>query len=138
MVKKKKTINDYAHLTTEIRKEYAKLQNECNELKNQLQKYAAYVEQLRQNSPRKYYQRPIRKRKHYYDLQPLESDETEDDTYEEVRRRPKQYRKKIKYEDAIDGIPDYEDEQEDENEQGEDEIEIKKQPIKKKIQLKKI
>ena len=70
-------------------------------------------------------------------MQPLESDETEDDTYEEVRRRPKQYRKKIKYEDAIDGIPDYEDEQENENEQGEDEIEIKEQPIKKKIQPKK-
>ena len=69
-------------------------------------------------------------------MQPLESDETEDDTYEEVRRRPKQYRKK-KYEDAIDGIPDYEDEQEDENEQGEDEIEIKKQPIKKKYNQKK-
>ena len=137
MVKKKKTIDDYAHLTTEIRKEYAKLQNECNVLKIQLQKYAAYVEQLKQNSPRKYYQRPIRKRKHYYDLQPLESDETEDDTYEEVRRRPKQYRKKIKYEDAIDGIPDYEDEQENENEQEEDETEIKEQPIKKKIQPKK-
>ena len=71
-------------------------------------------------------------------MQPPESDETEDDSYEEVRRRSKQYRKKIKYEDAIDGIPDYEDEQEDENEQGEDEIEIKKQPIKKKIQPKKI
>ena len=44
---------------------------------------------------------------------------------------------KKKYEDAIDGIPDYEDEQENENEQGEDEIEIKEQPIKKKIQPKK-
>ena len=136
--KKKKTIDDYAHLTTEIRKEYAKLQNECNELKIQLQKYAAYAKQLEQNSPRKYYQKPIRKRKHYYELQPPESDETEDGSYEEVRRRSKQYRKKKKYEDAIDGIPDYEDEQEDENEQGEDEIEIKKQPIKKKIQPKKI
>ena len=46
---------------------------------------------------------------------------------------------KKKHEDAIDGIPDYEDEQENENEQGEDETEIKKkQPIKKKIQPKKI
>ena len=70
-------------------------------------------------------------------MQPPESDETEDDSYEEVRRRSKQYRKKIKYEDAIDGIPDYEDEQEDENEQEEDEIELKKQSIKKKYNQKK-
>ena len=71
-------------------------------------------------------------------MQPPKSVETEDDSYEEVRRRPKWYRKKIKYEYTIDSIPDFGDEQEDENEQEEDEIEIKKQPIKKKIQPKKI
>ena len=59
-------------------------------------------------------------------MQPPESDETEDDSYEEIHRRPKQYRKKIKYKDAMDGIPDYEDEQEDGNEQEENKIEIKK------------
>ena len=37
--KTKKTINDYAELLTEIRNEYAKLQQESNQLKIQLQKY---------------------------------------------------------------------------------------------------
>ena len=59
--KTKKTINDYAELLTKIRNEYAKLQQECNQLKIQLQKYKDYVEQI----PQRYYQKPLRKRKHY-------------------------------------------------------------------------
>ena len=37
--KKKKTIEEYAQLTTKIREEYAKLQQEDNQLKIELQKY---------------------------------------------------------------------------------------------------
>ena len=36
---KKKTIDEYAELTTQIREQYAKLQNENNQLKNTLEKY---------------------------------------------------------------------------------------------------
>ena len=36
--KKKKTIDEYAQLTTKIREEYAKLQQENNQLKIELQK----------------------------------------------------------------------------------------------------
>ena len=60
--KKKKTIGKYAQLT---------------------------IEQMPQ--PRKkHYSKPIRKRKHYFGLEP----ETESDLYVEVRRRPKQQQKK--------------------------------------------
>ena len=41
--KNKKTINDYADLITKIRKEYAQLQKENNQLKIELQKYPQYV-----------------------------------------------------------------------------------------------
>ena len=37
--KKKKTIDEYAQLTTKIREEYVKLQQENNQLKIELQKY---------------------------------------------------------------------------------------------------
>ena len=43
---KKKTIDEYAQLTTKIRDEYAKLQQENNQLKIELHKYKAYVEKL--------------------------------------------------------------------------------------------
>ena len=45
--KNKKTIDQYAQLTTKIREEYAKLQ-ECNQLKIQLTKYIQYVDNLPQ------------------------------------------------------------------------------------------
>ena len=35
---KKKTIDEYAQLTTQIREEYAKLQNENNQLKKHIRK----------------------------------------------------------------------------------------------------
>ena len=69
----------------------------------------------------------MRKRKPYHDLQ-QESDETdESDSYVEVRRRPKKYRKKIAYEDELDGIPNYEPKSPSEDEQEENEVEIKNQ-----------
>ena len=42
--KKKKTVDEYAQLTTKIREEYAKLQQENNQLKIELHKYKTYVE----------------------------------------------------------------------------------------------
>ena len=48
--KKKKTIDEYAQLVTKIREEYAKLQQEKNQLKIELHKYKTYVEQLSQKS----------------------------------------------------------------------------------------
>ena len=64
---KKKKIDEYVQLTTKIREEYAKLQQENNQLKIELHKYKNYVEQLPQKSYHKsyaHYQKPIRKRKH--------------------------------------------------------------------------
>ena len=61
---KKKTIDEYAQLTTQIREEYAKLQNENNQLKTTLEKYKQYIEKMQ--SPRqrsRFYEKPIRKRK---------------------------------------------------------------------------
>ena len=61
---KKKTIDEYALLTTQIREEYAKLQNETNQLKSTLEKYKQYIEEMQ--SPRqqsRFYEKPIRKRK---------------------------------------------------------------------------
>ena len=44
--KNKKTIDQYAQLTTKIREGYAKLQQVCNQLKIQLTKYKQYVDNL--------------------------------------------------------------------------------------------
>ena len=90
--KKKKTIDDYTQLTTKIRQKYARLQQECNQLKIELHKYKTYVEQMPQ-TPRKNYSRPIRKRKHYLDLE-LEEESDESDSYvTEIRRRPRRQKK---------------------------------------------
>ena len=64
--KKKKTIDEYAQLLT---KEYAKLQQENNQLKIEMQKYRSYIERSSQKTYRPNYQKPIRKRKYYYDQQ---------------------------------------------------------------------
>ena len=104
--KKKKTIDEYAQLTTKIREEYVKLQQENNQLKIELQKYKNYIEQMSQ--PRKkYYSKLIRKRKHYPDLE-HETKSNESDSYLEVQRCPKQRKKRIVYEDELDRIPAYE------------------------------
>ena len=64
---KKKTIDEYAQLTTQIREEYAKLQNENNQLKNTLEKYKHIcIEKM--HSPRqrnRFYKKSIRKRKFF-------------------------------------------------------------------------
>ena len=95
--KKKKTVDENAQLTTKVRDEYAKLQQENNQLKIKLHKYKAYVEQLSQKfyqKPYVNYQKPIRKRKHYRDLEPEEEESDESDSYiTEILRRPRKQRK---------------------------------------------
>ena len=61
---KKKTIDEYAQLTTQIREEYAKLQNENNQLKSTLEKYKQYIEEMQLPlQPSRFYEKPIRTRK---------------------------------------------------------------------------
>ena len=91
--KKKKTIDEYAQLTTKIREEYAKLQQENNQLKIELHKYKTYVEQIPQNTSKNYYSKPIRKRKHYRDLQPESESDESDSIVIEIRRRPRKQKK---------------------------------------------
>ena len=116
--KDKKTIKEYADLITKIRNEYAQLQKENNQLKIELQKYQQYVQNVSQNPYRKpSYVRPKRKRIPYY----YESDES-DPYISEVRKRPrKSQKRKIIYEDDIDGIP-YEPDSPTEEEDQEDDI----------------
>ena len=129
-----KTIDEYAQLTTKIRDEFAKLQQENNQLKIELHRCKAYVEQLSQKSYQKLYvnyQKPMRKRKHYRDLEPEEEESDESDSYiTEIRRRPRKQRKRIIYEDKIDGVPNYEPQSPSEEEQ-EDNSEIKIKPKRK-------
>ena len=110
-----------------------KLQQECNQLKIQLQKYKDYVEQIPQRSYQKpSYQKPLRKGKHY---QPADEESEESDSYvtEIRRRRPKkQAKRRIIYEDKKDEIfPEYEPESPTEDEQEEDNYEIQKIPKRK-------
>ena len=101
--KKKKTIDKYAQLTTQIREEYAKLQHENIQLKIELQKYKTYVYQLPETQTKKYYSKPIRKGKNYHDLQPeSEIDESDSFVTEIRRRRPRKQKRKIIYEDKLD------------------------------------
>ena len=108
MIKKKaKTIKEYSEILSKIRNEYALLQKEYNQTKIELQKYQHYVQNLPQK-PRMNDQKPIRKRKHYYFDDQEESEESDSYVTEIRRRRPNKHRKKIIYEDEIDGLPDYE------------------------------
>ena len=102
---KKKTIDEYTQLTTQIRKEYGKLQKENNNLQIELEKYKKYVEQIQPRNKKKYYEKPIRKRKYY--KRDYEQDDSDDDsnTYiTEISKRKKRPKKSILYEDEIDGI----------------------------------
>ena len=133
ITRKKKTIDKCAQLTTKIREEYAKLQQENNQLKIELHKYKTYVEQIPQNTSKNYYLKPIRKRKHYRDLQPESESDESDSVVTEIRRRPRQQkRKRIIYEDELDGVPDYEPQSPSEEEQEENDIQVetKRKPQK--------
>ena len=127
---KKKTIDEYAQLTTQIREEYAKLQAKCAQLENTLQKYKDYVEN-RWSPPQPGIQRKrvLRRPKipyyHQYDKMDkgyyMTADEKEDDDeYFDYESKPKPKRKKrIVYVDEIDG-------DEDDNETNEPEEVIEK------------
>ena len=71
------------------------MQQENNQLKTELDKYKQYVEQLTQKSylnSYANYQKRIRKRKHYHDIEQEESEES-DSYITEIRRRPKKPKK---------------------------------------------
>ena len=102
MIKKKKTVNDYAQLLTKIRNEYVILQKEVrtwlrkNQLKIDLEKRKDYFENLPKFPRKSNYRQPIRniykKRKqfHYDDY----GDSEESDSYiTAVGRRPKRKKK---------------------------------------------
>ena len=108
---KKKTIDDYAKLTTQIREEYAKLQAKCVQLENTLQKYKDYIENRWQQPKQQMRKRPLRKTEipyYQYDEQyptdgDLEDNEEDNDyfTYESTSK-PRR-KKRIVYVDEIDG-----------------------------------
>ena len=114
--KRKKTINEYAELLTKITNECAKCQKENNELKIELHKYRNYFQNILEKL---YHTKPIRKRKRYYYDETEESEES-DFYVTEIWRRPKKQKKRILYEDEIDGIPEYEPDSPTEEEQEED------------------
>ena len=101
-------------------------------MKIELHKYKNYVEQLPQKPYHKsyaHYQKPIRKRKHYHDIEQEESDKS-DSYITEIRTRPKKQKKRIIYDDELDGVPDYEPESPREEEQEDNnEIEVKHKGI---------
>ena len=120
---KKKTINEYAQLATQILEEYAKLQAKCAQLENTLQKYKDYVENRWSPPapPGTQRKRVFRKPKiPYYDQYDNDiekgyesaDDEREDnDEYFDYESKPKPKRKKrIVYVDEIDGDDDDGDE----------------------------
>ena len=111
-----------------------------------MQKYQNYVENLPQKSHTEY-QKPIRKRKQYYYDDQEESEESDSYVTEIQKRRPNKQRKRIIYEDEIDGLPEYEphsptedEEQEEEQDNHKIQTKSKKRPpkqIEKSKQLRK-
>ena len=96
------------------------MQKENNEIKIELHKYQNYFQNMPQKSYQKpSYTKPLRKRKHYYYDEVAQSEES-DSYVTEIRRRPKKQKKRIIYEDEIDGIPEYEPDLPTEAEQEED------------------
>ena len=119
---------------SKIRNEYALLQKEYNQTNIEMQKCQHYVQNLPQK-PRMNYQKPIRKRKHYYFDDQEESEESDSHVTEIWRRRPSKYRKKVIYEDEIDGLPDYGPHSPTEDEEQEEEYDNKVQTKSKKRPL---
>ena len=127
---KKKTIDEYAQLVTQIREEYAKLQNKNVQLENTLQKYKDYIENRWSDMERnrRNYRKPLRKTKipyYRYDkeiekegyLTEDEDEEDENDYYtREGITKPKR-KKCIVYIDEIDGNDDGNEKEEAEEEE---------------------
>lgn len=120
---KKKTIDEYAQLVTQIREEYAKLQAKCVQLENTLQKYKDYVENrwspsaLPPNTQRKKIFRKPKIPYHYENIDRgyMSADERDnEDEYYDYESKPKPKRKKrIVYVDEIDGDDEGEEEEEE-------------------------
>ena len=70
------------------------MQQENNQLKIEIQKNRSYIEQSPQKSYRQNYQKPIRKRKYYYDQQGDDESEESDSYVTEIKRRPNKQKKK--------------------------------------------
>ena len=141
---KKKTIDEYAQLTTQIREEYAKLQAKCVQLEKTLQRYKDYVEnRWSPSAPNTQRKRVFRKPKIPYhheniDRGYMSADERDDDEeYYDYESKPKPKRKKrIVYVDEIDGDEDDNDNQEEEEENEDEEyvrVVKKKKPVGKKL-----
>ena len=134
--KKKKTIDEYVQLSTQIREKYAKLQRENNELKVTIEKYKQYLEEMQ--PPRRrtnYSEKPIRKRKFFkpdyewrYDEEENEESDDGDNYITEIRQRKKNPKKRLIYDDEIDGG---DEQSEPEIESDFVEEEINKAPLKK-------
>ena len=148
---RKKTIDEYAQLTTQIREEYAKLQAKCVQLESTLQRYKDYVEnRWSPSAPNVQRKKVFKKPKIPHDYENIDrgymsADERDnEDEYYDYESKPKPKRKKrIVYVDEIDG--DEEDEEEEEPEEAipknEDEyvkVVKRKKPAGKKITKKKI
>ena len=140
---KKKTIDEYAQLTTQIREEYVKLQAKCVQLEKTLQRYKDYVEnRWTPSAPNTQRKRVFRKPKIPYhheniDRGYMSADERDDDEeYYDYESKPKPKRKKkIVYVDEIDGDDDdnNHNQEEEENEDEEYVMVKKKKPVAKKI-----
>ena len=143
---RKKTIDQYAKLTTQIREEYAKLQAKYVQLEAELQKYKDYVENRYQPFIPPQKKRVFRKTKiPYYheniDKGYMSADEREnDEEYFDYESKPKPKRKKrIVYVDEIDGDDDdnNEDNEKEEEEENENEEYVRvlkrKKPVVKKL-----
>ena len=112
----------------QIREEYAKLQRENNELKLALEKYKKYIEQIQPRTSPNLYEKPLRKRKFFKRNYERRFGEEQDDSdvsdeyITDVRKRRKKTRKRLIYDDEIDG-----------DEQSEPEIELDDPEEKEKI-----
>ena len=105
-------------------------------MKIELHKYKNYVELLPQKSYQKAYPRPIRKRKHYHDLEHEQEDR--DEYITDIRRRKRNKpRKRIFYEEEVNGISDQEPDSPPSEEEQDIKPEIKSQ-LKTNKQPKKI
>ena len=148
---KKKTIDEYAQLTTQIRDEYAKLQAKCVQLEKTLQRYKDYVEnRWTPSAPNTQRKRVFRKPQIPYhheniDRGYMSADERDnDEEYYDYESKPKPKRKKrIVYVDEIDGDDDdnnhnQEEKEEEENEDEEYVMVKKKKPVAKKITRRKV
>ena len=144
---KQKTIDEYAQLVTQVREDYAKLQNKCLHLEQTLQKYKKYIDDRWQRPIRRNnrnWQEPLRKRKYYNKKEEDEEVEEEDDgndynankyyaKNDNIRYVKPQNNKKrrIVYVDEVDENED--DKEEAPQDPEPQEKKIKKTPTKKNI-----